>query len=66
MTDELDRYRVQLRAIAAEQEVAKSIPARRTALVEKARGEGMTWHEAATILGMTQHGLIKAATKSPR
>ena len=65
MTKKLDTYRDQLRALAAEQEAAKTIPARRTAIVDKARAEGMTWHEAATLLGMTQHGLIKAS-KAPR
>lgn len=36
---------------------------KRTELVAKARGEGHTWREIAELLGMTQHGLIKAQGK---
>jgi transposase len=50
----------QLAAIAAEQEAAKTLPARRTKIVAKARAEGMSWREAAALLKMTEHGLIKA------
>ena len=49
--------RDELAALRAEHE---SFPARRAAVVERARAEGMTWLEIATELGMTQHGLIKA------
>ena len=38
----------------------ETFPARRAAVVEEARSEGMTWLEIADLLGMTQHGLIKA------
>lgn len=50
ITEELER-------IASQQREA---PAIRAALVARARAEGMTWREIADILGMTQHGLIKA------
>lgn len=43
-----DKYRAQL--------VAK-----RTKLVRQARNEGNTWRKLAIILGMTEHGLIKAS-----
>jgi hypothetical protein len=61
MTDKLDEYRKQLHELAQEQQAAKSILARRTELVSRARKEGMTWREAATILGMTEHALVKAS-----
>ena len=35
-------------------------PGRRAELVGKARAQGVTWRQIAEILGMTQHGLIKA------
>jgi hypothetical protein len=50
----------QLAAIAAEQEAAKTLPARRTKIVAKARNEGVSWRELAGLLNMTEHGLIKA------
>jgi len=52
--------REDLAALRAEQE---SYPARRAALVEKARAEGMTWLEIANALGMTQHGLLKSQAR---
>lgn len=40
--------------------------AARTELVAKARSEGHTWREIAELLGMTQHGLIKAQDKQTK
>lgn len=40
--------------------------AKRAQLVTKARNEGHTWRELAELLGMTQHGLIKAQNKGAR
>jgi hypothetical protein len=34
---------------------------KRADLVATARSEGHTWRELAAVLGMTEHGLIKAA-----
>ncbi|WP_146078991.1 hypothetical protein [Rathayibacter sp. AY1E6] len=50
--------RTELLTLAEEQ---RTLPERRGALVERARAEGMTWREIADLLGMTEHGLIKAA-----
>lgn len=38
----------------------RELPTVRAVAVAHARAEGMTWREIANILGMTQHGLIKA------
>lgn len=56
MTDVRER----LRALRKEQE---TYPTRRAAVVAAARAHGLTWREIADILGMTQHGLIKAQDK---
>lgn len=58
MSDPLDRFRDELRDLAHE---ADTLPARRDAAVARAREAGMTLTEAATILGMTNHGLRKSA-----
>lgn len=54
----LDTIRAELEAIATQQ---AELPTRRAEAVQRAREEGMTWREIALILGMTEHGLIKAA-----
>jgi transposase len=46
-----------LEALAEQQQTLRD---RRAALVAEARAQGMTWREIATILDMTQQGLIKA------
>lgn len=65
MTDALDTHRDALRALAAEQEQARTLPERRTRAVAAAREDGMTWREASVILGMTTEGLRKAARPTP-
>ncbi|MBW8764518.1 MAG: hypothetical protein JF592_18390 [Microbacterium sp.] len=64
MTDALEQHREKLRAIAAEQDKARTLPERRTQAVAAARDAGMTWREASVILGMTTEGLRKAARPS--
>jgi len=41
--------------------LTRELTDQRPELVKQARDAGMTWLEIADILGMTQHGLIKAA-----
>lgn len=60
MPDNLDPIRDELRELAGEFERARALVETRFDLVEKARTAGMTWNEAANLLGMTQNGLIKA------
>lgn len=52
---------VALETFAEEQAQAPRI---RAELVARARESGMTWVDIAHILGMTPHGLIKAAKKA--
>lgn len=52
-----DKIREDLETVAAYQ---RNLPTVRAEAVEAARTAGMTWREIADILGMTQHGLIKA------
>lgn len=69
MTDKLEKHRAELREIAADAanaaDAAKKLLARRTAAVSRARKAGMTIREASILLGMTEHGLIKAAKTAP-
>jgi transposase len=44
-------------ALAKQQQTVRD---RRASLVAEARRQGMTWREIASILDMTQQGLIKA------
>lgn len=60
MPDNLDPIRDELRELAGEFEKARALVETRFDLVVKARSAGMTWNEAAVLLGMTQNGLIKA------
>lgn len=53
--------REDLEKIAAYQ---RNLPAVRAEAVAKAREEGMTWREIASILGMTEHGIIKAQQRA--
>ena len=41
----------------------RNMPWVRAETVDAARKAGMTWREIATILNMTEHGLIKADQK---
>lgn len=41
-----------------------NLPSVRAETVARAREEGMTWREIASILGMTEHGLIKAQKRA--
>lgn len=54
---DLDNIRGALTDIAENQRQA---PIVRAEWVGKAREAGMTWREIAQLLGMTEHGIIKA------
>ena len=41
----------------------RNLPNTRAEAVAKAREEGITWREIASILDMTEHGVIKAQKK---
>lgn len=58
-----EEIRAELAAIATLQ---SELPARRAAAVQRAREAEMTWREIALILGMTEHGLIKAAKNADK
>lgn len=55
----MDKTRIKsdLEEIAAYQ---RNLPTVRAEAVAAARAAGMTWREIASILGMTEHGVIKA------
>lgn len=55
--DQRVSIRSDLEQLAEEQ---RTLPDRRAQLVNAARNLGMTWREIATILDMTEQGLIKA------
>ena len=38
----------------------RNLPGIRAEAITKARAEGMTWREIASLLEMTEHGVIKA------
>lgn len=59
-SDNLEKHRKALRALAAEAERARTLPERRTKAVASARAAGMTWREASVILGMSTEGLRRA------
>ncbi len=55
-----DEVRAKLAEIA---DLQTALPARRAEAVAEARAAGLYWSEIAGILGMTEHGLIKADKK---
>lgn len=55
-----DKIRDDLERVAAFQHNMSSV---RAEAVDAARKAGITWREIAAILGMTEHGLIKADKK---
>jgi transposase len=56
----IDQIRRDLESVAAYQH---NLPRVRAEAVDAARKAGMTWREIASILNMTEHGLIKADKK---
>jgi hypothetical protein len=56
-TDARDAHRKKLTELGEE---ARTYPLRRFEAVAAARADGMTWREAAALLNVTEHGLIKA------
>jgi hypothetical protein len=65
-TDKLNDHRDRLRKLRADFDEAAKLPERRVREVDEARAAGMTWREAAELLGMTQNGLIKASQTAAR
>jgi len=63
---EYEELRAQLAELGEELQAHSANIAKRTELVERARDVGMTWREAAGLLGMTEHGLIKAQKNAHR
>jgi hypothetical protein len=55
-----DQIRKNLAYVASTQ---RNLPDVRAEAVDEARKAGMTWREIASILDMTEHGLIKADKK---
>lgn len=55
-----DTIRENLKVIAENQ---RQLPELRREWVTNGREAGMTWREIAGILGMTEHGLIKASKR---
>ena len=56
----LDPNRRELQAVREKFDALPKLYEERAETVERARAAGMTWQEAADILGMTQHGLIQS------
>lgn len=54
-----------LEELAAFRERYLRMPARQAELIAKCRSNGRTWAQIADVLGMTQHGAIKASKPSP-
>jgi DNA-directed RNA polymerase specialized sigma24 family protein len=53
-----------LETLHAFNERMKTMPARRAVLIEEAREAGHTWREIADVMGITEHGAIKASKPS--
>lgn len=62
----LNSNRRELAAVRRKFDAAHRLYAERSEAVSRARSAGMTWQEAADILGMTQHGLIQAQQTQAR
>lgn len=62
----LDPNRRELQAVRRKFDAVPRLYVERFQAVSRARSAGMTWQEAADILGMTQHGLIQAQQTQAR
>lgn len=45
--------------------LTRDLPARKWRAIDQARAQNVTWREIAELLGMTQHGVIKAWRNPP-